>query len=796
MAGNRLSEQIDISKMTDSEVDDFLKKNKIGLTVAEVRKISSMLCRDPTLTECVIWGIQGSEHSSYRSSWKELKKLPKSASNVILSQKEDAGIVGFADIRGERYCIVISHESHNHPSQIVPYEGAATGIGGNVRDVLCMGAKVIGNADALRFGDPAGRAANTTKIVSEGVVSGIAGYSNAIGVPNIGGDIYFNGSNDSNCLVNVISLGLVKEKEIIHSFAPASAGVEGHDIIVVGKPTDNSGMGGASFASAVLDDCDKESNKGAVQEPNPFLKRHLFESTHAVFSRVRELGLTDNVGFKDMGAGGIMCATVELVDSAGLGAEIDVSKIHVALPGLHPSVIACSETQERFAWVVPKSFTSELLKIYNEDYALPSVSEGAMASVVGEVKAHDRYVLKYGGKVICDARTKDVTEGLRYHRVACDPLKAFDEPVFDMPNLSTSFLSLMGSKNICSRKHVFEQYDKQVQGNVVLEAGLADASVIAPLACGSLPNQYKQIGCAFSVDGNPFYGRISPYWQAANAVAESLRNIACVGAEPMAITDCCNYGNPEDPSEYWEYCEGIRGLDDACRLIGLKGGEPIVPVAGNVSFYNFSDSADGRKAIDPTMVISAIGKVRDCADVVTPWFKGSGNVLFLVGARKDELGASEYYSSLGYLGKNVPTVDLELLRREIDALIDCIEIGSVESCHDISEGGLLCCVGEMVSMHLPKFGAHIRIDEKNNPSCIREDAWLFSQTGGFVLEVAPEKQGYVRFLFKKYGVPLFEIGTTTKKQSITVMHGNEKHVDVSVSELNSRWHGSLKEVLR
>src|SRR3989339_1542774 len=279
-------EKVQISSMSDSDIQQFIKKDSLALKVSECRKIVELIGRDPTLTEIHMFNIEWSEHCSYKSSRETLKLLPTQGPTVILGPKEDAGIIKFANIDGEQYGIVISHESHNHPSQVVPYEGAATGIGGNVRDVLCMGARVIASADPLRFGNPNGKFRERTKYVANAVVEGIAGYGNPLGVPIIAGDVYFNPSFDENCLVNVVSLGIIKEKEIIHSAAPENS--EGYDVVIVGKATDNSGFGGASFASLILDEEEEEYNKGAVQVPDPFLKNVLFRATEAVFKEARK----------------------------------------------------------------------------------------------------------------------------------------------------------------------------------------------------------------------------------------------------------------------------------------------------------------------------------------------------------------------------------------------------------------------------------------------------------------------------------------------------------------------------
>ena len=285
------------------------------------------------------------------------------------------------DHQGRRYGVVISHESHNHPSQIVPYEGAATGVGGNVRDVCCMGAEVIAVADGLRFGDIA---RSKTHWVHSGVVSGIAGYGNPLGIANLAGDIYYDSAYNENCLVTVVSLGIVREDHVIHSYAPAN--VSDHVFILVGKPTDNSGFGGAAFASSTLREEQKEKNKGAVQEPNAFLQRHILKANYALFNYLRENHLIDQVGFKDLGAGGVACASVELAEAGGYGAEINLENVPVSMQDLKPAVILCSETQERFMWVVPRNLVDTVLKHYNETFALPQVSEGARAAVVGSIR--------------------------------------------------------------------------------------------------------------------------------------------------------------------------------------------------------------------------------------------------------------------------------------------------------------------------------------------------------------------------------------------------------------------------
>ena len=788
-----MSDQIlEFSTMTDEEVKKVLQDNKIGLTVEEARKIESILKRPPTLTEAVIWGIQGSEHSSYRSSRPFLDHLPTSAPNVILGPSEDAGIIEIAQDGDDRWGLVMSHESHNHPSQIVPYEGAATGIGGNVRDVCCMGAKVIGVMDSLRLGDPQN---NECRVIANEVVHGIAGYGNPIGVPNVGGDINFDPAFNDNCLVNVTTFGIVKESDIIHSYTPEEAGELEYDIIIVGKPTDNSGMGGASFASFELNEEDKEANKGAVQEPNPFLKRHLLASTYDLFERLKEMGKLDKVSFKDMGAGGNMCATVEQVANQGFGAEIDLDKISVAMENLHPSVIACSETQERFAWTCHPELTEMILDHYNKKWELGSVAEKAKAVAVGKVKMFGRYVLKYKGEVVCDAQALDITEGLRYQREVQPRVYNVKEPEIDEKQLDINelFIKLLGAENIASRHHVFNKYDKNVQGNTIIEAGEADAAVIVPLLeKEGVSPEVQKVGVAVSSDCISQYAKISPYWQAVNAVVESMRNVAAVGATPQGLTDCLNYRNPENPEFMWEFTEGIRGITDACNGIQLKNyPEYAVPItSGNVSLYN---------AIDPTPLISCVGVIKDFNKAITPQLKASGNQLFLIGERKNELGGSEFYRLLGHIGANIPQIDFPQAQSEIYTIIDAIDDGLLESCHDISEGGLLVTLAEM-TMPNPRHGGGelgVKIDLKSTGSSeLQPYQKAFSQTGGFAVEVKPENIEAFKNICQKYNIQPIELGQVTSEPQFIIIDGEVSVVSQPLSALQDVWMNSLAKELK
>ncbi len=780
---------LEFSKYSDEEVAGMLKEYGIALTVDEARKVETeILKRPPTLTEAIVWGIEGSEHCSYRSSKKYLEQFVTDGPNVIQGPAEDAGIVELARANGKRYGIVIAHESHNHPSQIVPYEGAATGIGGIVRDVCCMGAKVIGTADPLRFGQID---SDKTRWIANGVVSGISGYGNPIGVPNLAGDAYFNSSYNDNCIINVVALGVIAEEDVIHSRAPENS--EGYDYILVGKPTDNSGFGGASFASIELDESKKEQNKGAVQEPNAFLKRHLLESTFQLFKRLKEKGLMDKVGFKDFGAGGVCCASVEMADSAGMGAEINLEKVHISMQDLHPSVILCSETQERFMWVAAPEVTPLILEHYNEIWALPKVSEGAQATVVGKVKKGN-YVVNYKGEKIVDAPSKDITEGLQYNREVKKQVKNLTEPKLKEPkDYNETILKLLEHENIASRFPIYEQYDKQVQGNTVIEAGQADAGVITPFLEEEFPEGIKDVGMALSVDGNPRYGLIDPYYEGVNAVVEAMRNVAAVGATPQALTDCLNFGNPEKPEQMWEFVQGTAGVADAAKGIKLKEHpEHCVPIiSGNVSLYN--ESKNG--SVAPSAIISCIGKIEDHRKAITMEFKETGSDLYLVGKRKDELGGSAYYSLFNELGKNIPKPDLSEVEKQVWAVTDCIDKELLLSCHDISDGGLVVTLAEMSFGGDGKNRIGVEVDLDQVPEELNDWKKLFSETGGFVMEIKEQDESEVKNIFKEHGLEIYKIGRTIAESKFKIDSEDKNLVDLDVEKMSKTWLEGLRNKL-
>ncbi len=779
-----------VGNLSAEELAPCLHKEGINLTPQEVGKIADILGRNPSLVELHIFNVEWSEHCSYKSSKKILKEyLPTKAPNVIMGPGEDAGIVYLTTHQGERYGLVIAHESHNHPSQVLPVEGAATGVGGIVRDVDCMGAEVIAVADGLRFGDPQGKYRERTKWIAGGVVQGIWEYANALGVPNIGGDLYFNASFDDNCLVNVVAMGIVKEKNILPSKVPEEAKTTPYDIILVGKPTDASGFGGAAFASEILDEEKEEEKKGAVQVHDPFLKNVLLmkKANYQVWKEAEKRGYA--IGMKDLGAAGICGSSSELGAAGNIGMDIYLDEVHVAMEGLLPEVILCSETQERYVLAVPREFTPEVLRIYNEIWELPHIYEGAQARVIGKTRKDKQYVVYYKGEIVCDIPIEKITEGIEYARASSPPQRFFTEPAYKIENLNQVFLKVLSSPNIASRAYVFRYYDTEVQGKAVIRPGEADAGVMAPLEEIGSP-----VGIAFSMDGNPFYGRIDPYWGGANAVAEAMRNVACVGATPWCLTDCLNFGNPEKPEAFHDFVEGVKGVSEAAKNLWLMEhpGTPVPIVTGNVSFYN--ESAAG-KAIDPSPIVGCIGILNDYSKAITLNLKEAEDAIYLVGKRYDEMGGSEFYRLiLNEMGSNVPKIRWEEERNNLYAIIEAINKGTVKACHDISEGGLGIALAEMMVNGRNKNKLGAEIDLKGVEDTLPSEKLLFSQSSGYIVEVHQEE--IFEKTMEEHGAYFFRIGKVTSEPCLQISLEGKNIINLSLDELLRIWQESVPQAFR
>lgn len=768
-------QQLDFSQLDDAAISAALKQNQLALTTKEALKIQGLLGRAPTLAECVLWSIQGSEHCSYKSTRIHLKKLPTDGPNVLLGPKEDAGVVTIAvDNNKSRWGLVISHESHNHPSQIVPFEGAATGVGGNVRDVCCMGAKVIALADSLRFSDVK---YSKTKWLHNGVVDGIASYGNALGVPNMAGDVYYDGAYQGNCLVTVVTLGILKEDELIHSYAPENAA--GYDLILVGKPTDNSGFGGASFASLELDENETEQNLGAVQEPNAFLGRHLLKSNYALFAKLKAKNLIDKVGFKDLGAGGIACASVEIADGAGYGADVNLDHVHTSIDNLNSAVILCAETQERYMWAVPSDISPMILAHYNEEFALPKVSKGACACLVGKIRDDGQYTVSFKNELLINAKAKDITEGLVYDRPCKAPEKSLSEPSLPEHDLKQTLLNILTHENIASQKMIYEKYDKQVQGRTVLEREQSCAGVLQPFNSDEFPAEIQNTGIALSVASNPRYGKINAKQAAINAVVQTASNVTASGATPQAITDCLCFGNPEKPEQMFDLVTAIDGINEACHGLSLRSHDdtPLPVIGGNVSLYNETKN----NAIPASPVISCLGKLNDVKNATQLSLQKTDSSLYMLGTRNDECGGSVYYQLFNELGKNIPTPDLKDLHTQMMTLLDSIEVDLLLSANVINTGGIASSLCKM-SFH-NEIGFDVTIPGKHNLG-----KTLFSESFGFIVEVAKENT----VAFEKLAAHIaIHIGQTNNTKNLSFNDELRYHLN----ETKLAWQQGLRKAL-
>jgi len=748
----------------------------LGLSPDELGRIAATLGRRPSDTELYAFDAQWSEHCSYKSSRRHLRKLPTEGPTVMQGPAEDAGILHLGEWQGERYGVVIAHESHNHPSQVVPFEGAATGVGGIVRDVLCMGAEVIGIADPLRFGrlsDP------HCRYVAQSVVDGIAAYGNAIGVPNLGGDVYIDESFDDNVLVNVVALGLVKEHEIIHSKAPPNSA--GYDIVLVGKATDRSGFGGASFSSLTLDEDDAEANKGAVQVPDPFLKNVIMRASYRVFAELRR----DNIvaGFKDLGAGGLAGCSAELVSSGGMGAEIDLDKAPVAQLNLPPAVIAIGETQERLCWIVPPAFTPRLLAIYNEEFSLPRIAKGACAAVIGTVTNGDRYVARFHGEVVMDVPLAFLTDGVRYNRpysVVLPDAEPFESLLqrtgpfaFDV---GAMLEKIVAHRDVCSREPIFQRYDGVVRGTTAIPRGYADAGVIVPIPGAPL-------AVALAVDGNPRYGKIDAQRAAELAVIEAASNVAAVGARPVGMTDCLNFGDPTDPRQLGEFVAAVDGLSYAARALGTSF------VSGNVSLYNQSKSGF---AVAPSPIVACVGAIADISKTATSALKRTGSSLFFLGMPQPAFGGSVFAEAMGFVTNALTVPDYDAVRARIEALLAAYGAGLVLSAHDVSDGGMLTALAEMIFPTLPFVPIGVRLT--NRAEWLLEpaaDALLFAECGGFLVETA-DGAAFTN-VCRAFGTEPTPIGTTTSASTMVLdASSGRPAVTIDMRRVHEAWSAPLR----
>jgi phosphoribosylformylglycinamidine synthase len=584
------------------------------------------------------------------------------------------------------------------------------------------------------------------------VVDGISAYANAIGVPNLAGDVYFDDRFDDNCLVNVVAVGIIKESEIIHSFAPPNAA--GWDIVLVGKATDPSGFGGASFSSVVLDAADDGANKGAVQVPDPFLKNVLMRASYRVFAMLREKKIA--AGFKDLGAGGIMGCSAEIVSAGGFGADINLDDVNVALDDLPAEVIAVGETQERLLWVLPPELTPEVLRIYNDEFTLPQVAYNARATVVGRVTQEQRYVLRRRGKVVMDVDIEVLTGSIRddlpfVERVRHDPPA---QPLLAV-DVESVLPKILAHRDVCSREPLYRRYDAVVRGQTVVPRGAGEAGVLAPVPGAPL-------GMALAVAGNPRYGRIDAHRAAAMAVLESARKVVAVGARPIGLTDCLNFGNPRKEEQYSELVAAIDGLGEAARALDLAF------VSGNVSLYNESK---GGSAIPASPIVGCVGAIDDLETVVTPGLKRAGSALLWIGSRELAVGGSVLAEVLGIDGP-LPEISYASERAAIELVERALRDGVLLSCRSIGDGGMLVALARL-AFDARRAGRSIGAEiDFGNPFC---------EAGGFVCEVSDDRDLNVSGILR--------VGTTLDRAELLV---NGTRFDIA--ELEAIWSAPLREI--
>ncbi|HET9030767.1 MAG TPA: phosphoribosylformylglycinamidine synthase subunit PurL [Candidatus Aquilonibacter sp.] len=752
-----------------------LDTSGVALRSDELARIERTLGRAPSVVELHAFDAQWSEHCSYKSSRHHLKNLPTTGPRVVLGPAEDSGILHLGEHEGERYGIVIAHESHNHPSQVVPFEGAATGIGGIVRDVVCMGAEVIAVADPLRFG-LVDDAQSHQRYVAQTAVDGISAYGNAIGVPNIAGDVYFDERFDDNCLVNVVAMGVVKESEIIHSYAPQ--GAAGWDIILVGKATDPSGFGGASFSSLTLDAADEESNKGAVQVPDPFLKNVLMRASYAVFGYLRQHNIT--AGFKDLGAGGIMGCSAEITSAGGYGADIDLDKVNVAIDSLKPEVIAIGETQERLIWVVPPAVTPQILRIYNDDFTLPQIAFNARAVVIGTVTQEKRYVLHYRGETVMnvdiDFLTGSIRDELPYEEIDVAREIVDEAPLVTGVQMDELLERVLSHRDVASREPLYRRYDSVVRGATVLPRGAGDAGVLAPVFGAPL-------GVALSVAGNPRYGRLNARAAGEHAVYEAVRKSVAVGARPIGLTDCLNFGNPRNPAHLGQFVASIEGLARAAGAFGT----PFV--SGNVSLYN--ESAGGN-AVPASPIIACVGALTDVSTVVSTSLKQAGSVLYFIGTPQSALGGSVVIDVLGRHDPRLPAIDYDTVVPQHDMLLAAASANVLRAMHSIGNGGLLVALCEMAFPTLRRgikpIGVQVDDPWQWTHGSVGDIEAFFGESGGFIVEVAAEDvEAFEGIADDIEGV--HEIGVTIDQAVLAV---DDEAFDLH--RLRDMWMKPLREV--
>lgn len=736
-----------------------------GLTDEEYDRIAALLGRAPSYTELGIFSVMWSEHCSYKSSRVHLRRLPTKGDCVLQGPGENAGVV---DIGGG-LAAAFKIESHNHPSFIEPYQGAATGVGGILRDIFTMGARPLAAMNSLHFGpltasedaseEERATAARNRSIMT-GVVKGIGDYGNAFGVPTIAGEVRFAGCYSRNPLVNAFTLGIMRKE---HIFYGRAAGV-GNPIIYAGAKTGRDGIHGATMASEEFGE-EAQSKRPTVQVGDPFLEKLLLE---ACLEAMREGAI---VGIQDMGAAGLTSSSCEMGSRAGNGVEIDIELVPQRETAMTPYEIMLSESQERMLIVAAKGRSREVVDIFKK-WELDAV-------VIGQVTDDGHLRVKNSGEIVADIPNSALTdEAPVYHRPLGKPDSAppieVNQVESSSAELASTFVRIITRPTIASKEWVYRQYDHMVRTNTVVLPG-SDAAVIRI--------KEKRRGLAMTLDSNARYCRIDPRAGARLVVAEACRNLVVSGARPLALTNCLNFGSPERPEVMWHFSEVVDGMAEACEVFGT----PVT--GGNVSFYNETDG----QGIYPTPVIGMVGIVEDPRHITTQWFKHDDRAIILLGVTSNDLGASEYAEvTLGGLKGNVPHLDLELERRVQEACLKMIRAGLIESAHDCSDGGLAVTIAESCfsSYRRDAVGCEVNLE-----GALSGAALLFAETPSrIVLSALESNVTQILTMASEINVTATVIGRT-KGERLRIHLNGERVIDRRVAEVESSWRGVLGTML-
>jgi len=728
----------------------LLEVESHGLSQPEYQQICGLMGREPNFTELGVFSVMWSEHCSYKSSRKHLKNLPTEGPNVLQGPGENAGVV---DI-GDGLAVVFKMESHNHPSFIEPYQGAATGVGGILRDIFTMGARPIANLNSLRFGSidhP------KTPYLVNGVVRGIGGYGNCIGVPTVGGETHFDECYNANILVNAFTLGLVEKDRIFRGTTQGT----GNSLIYLGSKTGRDGIHGATMASESFSE-DTEQRRPTVQVGDPFTEKLLLEAC------LELMKLDCVVGIQDMGAAGLTSSAAEMAGRGSSGVELELSQVPLREQGMTPYEILLSESQERMLLVVKPGTETAVMDIF-ERWDLDAV-------VVGRVIEEQVFRVLVGGEEVVSIPVHALTDAApAYDRPAAAPkdltarqtleLRTIPEP----KDLNDVLRRLLGSPNLASKEWVYRQYDHFVRSNTVVEPG-ADAAVVR------IKGTPK--GVAMTVDCNSRYCYLDPRRGGMIAVAEAARNLSCVGATPLGLSDCLNFGSPQREDVMWQFAQAIDGMRAACLALEV----PVV--SGNVSFYNETDG----EPIYPTPAVAMVGLLEKVDRTVTPWFKAEGDLVVLLGHNGGELGGSEYLKVIhGRVAGLPPALDLATERAVQSLCRDAIDRGWLRSAHDVADGGLAVALAEScISGPGENLGATVELQD-----ALRSDALLFGETQSrIVVSVGPEDWDRLHRLAAEGKVPVEMIGRVGGPD--LVIRGR---VQVPVRDLYAVWSTVLERSL-